>query len=106
MAEAIDAGLRRAKSPPAVFRNARVSDLLPFLAAAAAADPDCPPVRFALRLWQTAGPDGSVPPDPTRVTIDRPGGATLHELVEAIAAQNRLLWSVQRRTVVFESDPD
>ena len=106
VAEAIDAGLRRAKSPPAVFRNARVSDLLPFLAAAAAADPDCPPVRFALRLWQTAGPDGSVPPDPTRVTVDRPGGATLHELVEAIATQNRLLWSVQRRTVVFESDPD
>ena len=51
-------------------------------------------------------PDGSVPPDPTRVTVDRPGGATLHELVEAIATQNRLLWSVQRRTVVFESDPD
>ena len=40
------------------------------------------------------------------MTVDRPGGATLHELVEAIATQNRLLWSVQRRTVVFESDPD
>ena len=105
IAEAIEARLRRTVSPPAVFRDAPVSAVLAFLsdAAAAAAPGDGPPPRFALRLWQTVGEDGTVPPDPTRVTLDRPQGATLHELVEAIAAQNRLIWSVQRRTVVLES---
>ena len=108
IAEAVESRLRRTVSPPAAFRDAPASSVLAFLSdAAAAGDADGdPPPRFALRLWQTVGADGSIPPDPTRVTIDRPQGATLHELVEAIAAQNRLLWSVQRRTVVLESLPE
>ena len=106
MADAIESGLRGTASPPAVFRNAPVSALLPFLCDAAAANPACPPVRFALRLWQTADDAGGIPPDSTRVTLNRPEGAPLMELIEEIASQNRLLWYVQRRTVVFEALQD